>query len=174
PEPRCRGSGSKGLQLWPSLVVRRRGCAGDSARSATHSRADCCAGRAPDGKRYDTPNRCADTRTGSSARQGASAGIGVPMPVTIVVSAIIVRIGEPANMLIVLVSVVPVGVVVGDRCFFAVSIPLMHPPAFVVLIAGDIGSVDSSFGAGDRRHHRGCARNGDKRTQSEQSMKLSH
>jgi hypothetical protein len=96
------------------------------------------------------------------------------MPVAIVVSTIVVGIGEPMDILIMLVSVVPIGVIIRYRRFFAVGIPLMHPPAVAVLIASDIGSVDSGFGAGNCRRHRDCARNGEERAQPERSMKLSH
>ena len=62
-----------------------------------------------------TPDRRADAGARRSARHGASAGIRVPMSIPIVISTVIGRVGEPVNMLIILVGVVPIGVVVGDR-----------------------------------------------------------
>jgi hypothetical protein len=102
-----------------------------------------------------------------------SGAIFVPTPIPIVISAVIGRVGEPMNMLIILVGVVPIGVVIDDRGVWPVGITLMHPPAFAVLIAGDIASVDS-FGAGDRGRHQGCTRNSEKRTQSKRSVKPFH
>ncbi len=119
--------------------MRRRGCAGDGTRPATHGSANRGAGQAPDRNRYDTPDRCAKAGTGHAALYGASAGIRVPMAIPIIISTVIGRVRDPMNMLITLVSVVIIGVVVGDRRVCPVGITLMHAPAFAVRIAGDIG-----------------------------------
>lgn len=111
------------------LVLGRRGCAGSSARPATHGRSNRRAGRAPDWKCHDTPDRRADASARYPAFHGASAGIRVPVSIAIVISPVIARVGEPVNMLITPVSGVPIGVVVGDRPFFPVGIHPMYPPA---------------------------------------------
>jgi len=85
----------------------------------------------------------------------------VPTPIPHVIPTVIFRVGEPANMLIMLVGVIPVGVVVSDRRGCPIGIPLMHPPAFAVLIAGDVRAC-GGLGVGDGGHHQGYARNGEK------------
>jgi hypothetical protein len=152
------------------LAAGCRGCAGDSARPATHGRANRGAGRTPDRKRHETPDGRANTGARSPARHGASAGIRVPMCIPIIITTVIV--GEPANMLVMLVGGVPIGVVVSDRRGFPVGIHLMRPPAIAVLIAGDIASF--RLGAGYRGRHRNCARNSEKRTQSKRGVEPSH
>ena len=155
------------------LVLGCRSCAGGSARPATHGRANRGAGRAPDWKRHDTPDRRAEPSARYPALHGASAGIRVPVSIVIVISPVIVRVGEPVNMLITPVSVVPIGVVINDRPVLPVGIHPMHPPACAVVIAGDIGTF-GSLGAGYRGRHQGCARNSENRTQSKCSVKPSH
>ena len=155
------------------LALGRRGCAGDSACPATHGRTNRGAGRAPDRKRHDTPDCRADAGTRHSALHGASAGIRVPMSLLIVISPVIGRVGNPVNMLIAMVGVVPIGIVVGDRPVCAVGIQPMHPPACAVGITCDIGTF-GSLGFGYRGDQQGCARNSEKRTQSKGSVKPSH
>lgn len=155
------------------LVVRRRGRACDSARSATHGCANRCTGRASDRKRYETPDSRTETGTRRTTFHRASAGIRVPSSVGYIISAVIVRIGEPANMLIMLMSGVPIGVVIPDWHIFTIGVQPMHSPARAVLITRDIGFFDR-FGAGDCGRHQSCACNSEKRTQSKRSVKLSH
>jgi len=155
------------------LARGRRGCAGDSACAATHSRTNRGAGCAPDRKRHDTPDCRADAGTRHSAFHGASAGIGMPMPILIIISPVIGRVGDPVNMLVAPVGVVPIGIVVGDRPVWAIGIHPMHPPACAVRIARDIGTF-GSLGAGYRGSHHGCAHNSEQGTQSECSVKPSH
>ena len=113
---------------WPAFsyilicLAGRRGCAGDSARSATHGCANRGAGRASDRKRHETPDRCTDAGTLRAARHGASAGVRVPTSIPLVIPTVIGRVGEPVNMLILLVGGVPIGVVVGDRRIGSMSI----------------------------------------------------
>ncbi len=121
----------------------RRGCAGHSAGPATHSRAHCGAGRAPDRKRYDTPDRRADTGARRSAGDGARAGIGAPTSIPVVISGPINRVRTIA--------------VIGDRRGFPVGIHPARPPAIAILIAGNIGTFDR-LGASCRGDHQGCAR----------------
>ena len=149
----------------------RRGCAGDSARPATHGCANRSAGRAPDRKRHQTPYRRTDSGAGRTARHGARTGIGVPTPIPLVISAVIGRIGDPPNMLITAVGIVPIGIVIGDRRSFPISVQVMHPPAFAVRIAGYITSFDR-LGAGI--YGRYCARDREQGTQSKRNVKLSH
>ena len=79
------------------ISAGRRGCAGDSARPATHGRANRGAGRAPDRKRYETPDRRANAGARRPARHGASAGIRVPMSIPIVISTVIGRVGDASE-----------------------------------------------------------------------------
>jgi len=153
--------------------VGRRGCTGDNARAAADGRANPRAGRAPDRKRYETPNRRANASAHRPARHDATGGIRVPMCIPIVISTIIGRVGHPANMFITTVGVVPSGVVVGDRHVSPIGIQPTDSPAVAVLIAGDIGSFDS-LGAGDSGRHQGCARNSKNGSQSKRSVKPSH
>lgn len=156
-----------------SLGPGRRGCAGDSARPAAHGCANRSAGCAPDRKRYDTPDRRTEAGAHHSAFHGASAGIRVPTSIPIVIPPVIDRVGEPANIVIILVGGVPIGVAVCERPVFPVGIQPFHPPACAVRIACDVGTFDR-LGAGYRGGHQGCARNSEKRTQSNRSVKPSH
>jgi hypothetical protein len=156
-----------------TLIVGRRSCAGDNARPATDGRANRRAGRAPDRKRYETANRRAKASAHRPTRHDATRGIRVPTCTPIVISTIIGRVGDPANMPIVMVGVVPIGVVVDDRHVWPVGIQTMDPPAIVVLIAGDIGSFDS-LGARDSGRRQGCACKSEKRSQFKRSVKPSH
>src|SRR5512142_1910962 len=97
------------------LVVGRRRCAGDSARPATDSCTNRCARRASGRNRYDAANGRAEGCACYAALHRTSAGISVPDSIPIVVSPVIGRVGNPANMHIMLVSVVPGGVVVPNR-----------------------------------------------------------
>jgi hypothetical protein len=72
---------------------------------------------------------------------GASAGIRVPTSAALVISAVIGRVGQPVNMLIVLVGVVPIGIVVGDRPVVPIGKHPMYPPAIAIPVAGDIGAI---------------------------------
>ena len=71
-----------------------------------------------------------------------SRGIRTPSALTRVIPAIIGRIGEPVNIGILAVRLVPLGPVVGNRSVFSVGIDPAYAPAFIVLIAGDIGAFD--------------------------------
>src|ERR1043166_1365380 len=85
------------------LIVGRRGCAGDNPRPAADGRANPCAGRAPDRKRYETPNRRAKASADRPARHDATGGIRVPASLPIVISTVIGRVGDPANLHIITV-----------------------------------------------------------------------
>jgi hypothetical protein len=91
----------------------------------------------------------------------------VPTPVPLVISAVIGRIGDPANMLITAVGIVPIGIVIGDRRGFPISVQVMHPPAFAVRIAGYITPVDR-LGAGSCGRY--CARDSEQGTQSKRNV----
>ena len=156
-----------------ALIVGPRGCAGNNARPATDGRANRRAGRAPDRNRYETANRRANASAHRPVRHDATGGIGVPMCIPIVISTVIGRVGDPANMFISTVGVVPIGFVVGDRRVCPVRVHPMDSPAIAVLIAGDIGSFDS-LGAGDTGCQQRCARNGEKGTESKRSVRPSH
>jgi hypothetical protein len=95
----------------------------------------------------------------------------MPTSITFIIAAVIGRVGDPANMLIGLVGVVPIRVVIGDRRSFPMSVQVMHPPAFAVRIARDIASI-FSLGAGCCGHH--CAREYEQRAHCKRSVKLSH
>src|SRR3569832_366651 len=97
----------------------------------------------------------------------------MPTSIPLVIPTVICRVGAPVNSRISPVGLIPIGSVVGDRRLFPVSIQPMHPPAPAILVAGDIGFF-GSLGFGNRRRHRDCARNGEKRTQSKCSVKRPH
>ena len=149
----------------------RRGGTGDSARPATHGSANRGAGQAPDRYCHDTPDGRADAGTGRAARHDARAGIGVPATIVLIIAAVVGRVGDPADMLIAAVGVVPITVVIGDGRGFAIGVHVMHPPALAIRIAGDIASA-FSLGAGCQGHHR--ARKCEQRAQTECSVKLFH
>ena len=119
--------------------MRCRGRASDSASPTAHRRANRGARRATDRKCHETPNRRTDTGTCSTARHSASGRVTMPASVLLVIAAVIGRIGEPVDMLVMQVGIVPIGVVIGDRRFCAIGIQPVYPPAFAILIAGDIG-----------------------------------
>src|SRR3569832_2610979 len=136
-------------------VVGRRGRAGDSARAATHSRADRRARRAADRKRYETADGCAKACTHGATFHGARARVSMPASIMFIVSPVIGRVGEPANLRVVLMGLVPLGVVVPDGPVCPVGVQLVHAPAFAVLVAGDVAGRDS-FGARCRGNQQGC------------------
>ena len=98
--------------------------------------------------------------------------IGVPFT-ALVIAAVIARVVAPVDVGVVLVRVVPVGVVIGDRRGVAVGVPLMHAPAVARLVAGDIGLL-GRIGGRDRRRGRAADHQGQKRTHAQRSGKHLH